>query len=107
LVDAEQVCGLRPIQRPGPSQSKACRQRHRGEQDGARAIAVWLTQHQSVIAIAAQDIRQARRLSRQRPNVIRDNRLAVLHGVTHRSSIAFSSEVDSGSREENASKQEF
>ena len=79
-VDAEQVCDLWPIQRPGPSQSKACRQRHRGEQDGARAIAVWLTQHQDVIAIAAQDIRQARRLSRQRPNVIRDNRLAVLHG---------------------------
>ena len=47
----------------GPSQCKACRQRHRGEQDGARAIAVWLTQHQDVIAIAAQDIRQARRLS--------------------------------------------
>ena len=65
-VDAEQVCDLWPIQRPGPSQSKACRQRHRGEQDGARAIAVWLTQHQNVIAIAAQDIRQARRLPRQR-----------------------------------------
>ena len=36
--------------------------------------------YNTITAIAAQDIRQARRLSRQRPNVIRDNRLAVLHG---------------------------
>ena len=91
---AEQVCDLGPIQRHRPSQCKACRQRHRGEQDGARAIAVWLTQHQHVIAIAAQDIAtqgipQARRLPRQRagsdifrPAVFKGTRLAVLHGVT-------------------------
>ena len=50
----------------------------------ARAIAVWLTQHQHVIAIAAQESgRPAGFLGNDRPAVIRDNRLAVLHGVTH------------------------
>ena len=77
--------GLRPqansARRPIPVQSLLPAPSWRA--GGARTIAIWLTQHQHVIAIAAQEIRQARRLPRQRPNVIRDNRLAVLHGVTH------------------------
>ena len=79
--------GLRPRANAAPPahpSAKLAASAMVASRSGARAFAIWLTQHQHVIAIAAQEIRQARRLSRQTTRfVIKDNRLAVLHGVTH------------------------
>ncbi len=82
LVDADQVFDLGPVQGACPSERKACGQRHRREQERPGARDIWLAQHQHVIAIAAQDIGHPCRLSWV-PTAFKENRLAVLHGVTH------------------------